>query len=183
MRTWAVTAVLAGCWTGATPPPATPSQSATTSEPSENDSYRTQTMIADATGVALMTIGFAGLHRDFNSNLYGGILTAGVATSAFAAPVIHLVHGRKGRAGGSYLVRSIGATFGSFAGMAMACQDGLDALGECGVGRVFMGAGAGLALAGVVDAVFFHDDEQDRHWAPIVAPTPGGSSFGLATAF
>jgi len=166
----------------------TPSQSSTVSEapkpPDEPaEDYRTQTIIADATGVALMTIGFVGLHNDYNNNLYGGVLAAGVATSAFAAPVIHLAHGRKGRAGGSYLVRSIGATFGTFAGMAAACQNGLQVLGECGVGRVYMGAAGGLALAGVVDALFFHDDESPQRWAPMVSPAPGGTSFGLATAF
>jgi hypothetical protein len=75
----------------------------------------------------------------------------------------------------------VGASFGSFAGMAAACSDGLAALGECGIGRVFLGAGGGLALAGVVDALLFHDDEQ--RWAPIVTPNAGGTSFGLATAF
>src|SRR3954470_5922529 len=132
----AITCGLAGCWTGSSPGLVTPSQHASSDETTksaadaEPDHYLTQTIAADATGVALMTIGFVGLHHDFNSNLYGGLVVAGVATSAFASPGIPPAPGRKGRAGGSYLVRSIGATFGSFAGMASACSNGLEALGE-----------------------------------------------------
>jgi hypothetical protein len=186
MRLAIVAVGLAGCWTGSSPGLVTPSQHASSEDsakPAAPDDYLAQTIVADATGVALMTIGFVGLHHDFNSDVYGGLVVAGVATSTFASPVIHLAHGRKGRAGGSYLVRSIGATFGTFAGMATACSNGLAVLGECGVGRIFMGGAAGLALGGVVDALFFHDDESPRHWAPIVAPTPGGTNVGFATAF
>jgi hypothetical protein len=151
--------------------------------PAEHDPYRAQTLAVDAAGVALMTLGFIGVHHDWNNSGYGSLVVAGVVTSAFGAPIIHAAHGRWDRAGGSYLARSLGATMGTFAGIAAACQDGLAAVGECGMGRIMLGAAGGLALAGVVDAVFFHDDERSSRWTPMVAPTTGGSQFGLATAF
>lgn len=180
MRWLVVLTVVSGCWYGPSQTVRAPrAEPATTSS---EESYRATTITVDAIGVAAMGVGLVGLTRGYDEDISGSMLGGGMLVAGFATPIIHLAHGHKARAGGSYLVRSLSTTFGTFVGAAASCQDDRDEL-FCFMMPMFWGAAGGLAVGSAIDAVFFHDQESPRTWTPTVQTSDGVTRVGILGAF
>lgn len=179
--------LLSGCWYGQT----TPVRPTTTAvvelappTPEPEPSYRATTIVLDAVGVAAMTAGMFGLRRYGDNDLSGGLAVAGLAVAGFGTPITHLVHGHKARAGGSYLLRSIGVSMGMMIGYGVECSNNRNEL-FCGFEGMLWGSAGGLALAGVVDALILHgnDSTERRTWVPTVTAGDGAARIGIAGGF
>ncbi|CAN5923795.1 hypothetical protein BH11MYX3_BH11MYX3_00440 [soil metagenome] len=175
-----VIALLSGCWTGAARParPSPPEPVAA----SDSD-YRATTIAVDALGVAAMAVGLVGLSRGYNEDVSGGILVAGLTAAAYVTPIIHLAHGKKARAGGSLLVRSVTSSTGMMFGLAAGCPEESGLL--CGITAMTWGIAGGLAVASTIDAIYFHDREGSaRTWTPTIMTGGGGETrLGILGAF
>ena len=158
----------------------------------ETTSYRAYTLSADALGVALFLAG--GLAEDDNgrdTELSGGLFATGALTLALAAPTIHFVRGHRGRAIGSWLMRSTMAGAGAILAITANsdCDDGMTEPGEflgddflCELDYVGYGVLGGLVLASVIDAAFLTDEKVERApgWAPSLTANRDGVRAGVA---
>lgn len=177
-----VVVALSGCWHGGTQP-ATPSRPTPPPAPTASSgSYRAITVAVDAVGVAAMATGLIGLERGYNDDVSGGLYSVGLGVASFGGPLVHLAHGRTGRAGGSYGIRALTITTGWMVGYGVGCIGDRDIL--CGLEGMFWGAAGGLAAGAVLDAVLLHDDSAERPtWSPAVTHTDGTTRVGIAGAF
>jgi len=173
---------LSGCWYG-TAKPASPARATVGETECESGSYRAATIVVDAVGVAAATAGLIGLSTGRDEDVSGGLLSVGMGVAAFGAPIIHLAHGRAGRAGGSYGMRAMSATMGMLVGYAAGCnanrEDWL-----CGFEGMLWGTMGGLAVGATLDAVLLHDDSAERPaFSPTVSHGDGITRVGIAGAF
>jgi hypothetical protein len=175
--------LLSGCWYERARP-AKPIQP--TPEPivETSASYRATTIAVDVIGVAAMTAGLVGLQRGASDDVSGGFLVAGTALAGYATSIIHLAHGNKARAGGSFLIRSISATTGMLIGMGVAGCEREDL--TCNLVGMAWGVAGGLAVGSALDALLLHDnpaEQAPRTWTPTVTAGEGGARVGVLGAF
>ena len=148
-----------------------------TAEPS----YRTVTIVNDVVGVAALTVGLEGLFHGGNETASGVLLVVGSAMAGLGDPLIHLAYGHGGRAIASYLIRGATTSVGLMAGMAAEnCRDHAELF--CGLEGSLWGMTAGLAVAGVADALILHGFGSQM-WTPTVSPSDGGARVGIAGGF
>jgi hypothetical protein len=154
------------------PPPATTSEW-----------YGGQLLVADA--LALGTT-MGAIYLDPERTFEQPLFYLGLGMYALGGPILHAVHGKRGRG-----AVSLGLRLGvpAAAGVTTALVRGHSCVGQdCGANAAAYGVmGAGLAALGVsvLDAVFASEDiPVERSWTPTIAPLPGGgASFGVAGTF
>ena len=180
---WTVIVILfvSGCWRDARPPvrPAGPATTTASTESPPKDevpagetvSYRPLTLTVNAIGVGAMAVGLIGLQTGRNEDRYGALLSAGLITSAFAAPVISLARGNHHNAGMSYLARMMTVSVGSMAGLAVGCSN-KEWQFSCAMLGYTWGTAGGLVVANAIDVIYF--SEERRTWMPYV--TTGGDA-------
>jgi len=153
-------------------------------------SYRSQTLVADGVGLALLVGG--GLAESGNGRDTGAsdaMFTVGGLTIVFATPIIHGARGHGGRAVGSFLMRGGLAAGGALLATAMnsGCHDSqppsegawFDDDFLCELDYIGYGMIGGLVLASVIDAAFMTDEPTDpARWAPQVAASHDGVRVG-----
>ena len=164
-------------------------------EPDEPDSggvttsYRATTIAVDAASIAVM-IGANELHvhAPGQDHAAGTLLAIGALGGLLADPFIHAGRGHGSRGVASFLLRDGAMGVGMLIGvLTVQCKpndlfcplEGLDR-------RAAPGMIGGLAVAALVDAIWFTDETVPRSttaWTPVVAPTQGGGTFGVAAAF
>jgi hypothetical protein len=142
--------------------------------------YGWQTLLSDAAAVTLM----AALPLEVGVYAGAGVFVAG-------APLIHAAHGQPGRMGISFALRLIPpvALGGSLALASSCTNNGEDFLG-CEIGILLLGFTASVAAAATaitLDAAVLAKKEarppSSLALAPMVLPTLGGATFGLAGTF
>lgn len=169
---------------GATPllPPAEPSQDAP-----QPERYHSHTLLADGLGLAALIAG--GLSEGQNgrdTDMSDFFFTAGILTSLFATPIIHMAHGNWENAGKSALLRlTVPGLVGMFAMALDTCSTGADAVVPCQVRSMGPGVMVGIGIVAVIDAIALAKQsrrlERPRPlWSPTIAPTRGGATLGLA---
>lgn len=133
--------------------------------------YGWQLMLADAAAVGVMALG-AGVDSD-------GVMLAGFGAYVINGTVIHSVHGRRGHAALSGVLRGgLPLTFGLLATAACDEDDedrqSFDIIG-CGaqVGGAALG---GAVIAMIVDYAFLSYDVPDPPVGVAIAPRPGGGA-------
>lgn len=141
--------------------------------------YGSQIFFAD---VATWTVLAATSQTD--SKTLGALGVAGVL---WGGPLVHLLHDNKPSAGLSFLARVGLPGIGSALGVAT-CDENRDQGFEC-VGRLFLGAMAGYAVALGVDWFYLAkktEAVQPTGWAslrPYIVPTEGGATGNIAFIF
>jgi hypothetical protein len=144
--------------------------------------YGWQTLLSDAAAVTLM----AALPIEVGGYAGAGVFVAG-------APLIHAAHGQPGRMGMSLALRLIPpVAIGGSIALADSCTstgDGLSGIG-CGIGTLLLGFTVSIAAAATaitLDATVFAKKEarppSSFAIAPMVLPTRGGATLGLAGTF
>lgn len=127
----------------------------------------------------MLTAGAIGFRGGYNEDVSGGLAAAGL-TAALLTPIVHLAHGNGGRAGASYLIRSVTTSMGMFVGV--------DAGGhrrpfDFDFEGMLWGAAAGLAIGSAFDAMFLHDERSQRTWSPTVTASHGETRLGISGRF
>ncbi len=145
------------------------------------ESYRLQTGLADTAALLLMT---AGVHD-------GSVASLALGTYVLGAPLVHLAHGRPGRAAGSLALR-VGLPVVAAALLASSqrssCPSTDDTCDDDGeIGAIAVGLLGGMLAASVIDTAFLakgDDPPAARSWTPTIAPTPhGGLTLGVGLTF
>jgi hypothetical protein len=157
-------------------------------------SYRGQIITADVASIGLAIVGPSITHDET-------IMSYGFTGYLFAAPVVHLAHGRYRAAATSFLLRSslpwLGGTVGYFAGphdttcVTSQSVDGspVESRGCGGMGSLIglvVGAGVGGVAAMVLDAKYLPHYTRTRaapSWSASISPMHGGASVGVAGMF
>ncbi len=174
--------------TDISPPGMTPAVEPTPAEDAGTKSYWYQTLGADGLAFAFTLAGARG-------NGDAGV-TLGLGTYLLGAPIIHVAHGRPGRAVGSVAMR-IGLPFlGAMVGAALEpkhnCRPGVDSF-ECGddegpSGEVVLGLLLGVVGASLIDATVMADGDApaakpQRTLAPTARASQHGIALGLSGTF
>jgi len=152
---------------------ATPSATVSPTAKPEGESYRWQIAAADATSFALALTG--------NRTALGA---AGL-TYLLGSPIIHGVHGQPARAGGSLALRLALPFFGAVVGAAADRCDGCD---EGPIAGIFLGFGAGILGAMIIDNALIAQPLQVHKdttmtWVPQIAVTPQRVGVGVMGQF
>jgi len=105
----------------------------------------------------------------------------GVLGLALGAPIVHAVRGHYGRAAGSLLMRPGLVALGGYIGYKVKEGCVIDRETGC-LDPMAYGLLGGAVIAGLVDT-FVLAWEPTARVAPVVTPTNGGATFGLAGAF
>lgn len=167
--------------------------------------YGDQTLIADAVSLGFVGVGFAADESSTSSVL----VSTGLLSYAFAAPIVHAAHGHAGKAVGDFGMRFALLSVGALVGGAIAADsytpppaDGTlgPAISEALVEPfvilqgIAIGAATGAVLATTLDAALIAREDVKkpghvlrqptaRAIVPTVAPTRDGLSAGLAGTF
>ena len=158
----------------------------------EGESYGNQTVLADVTSGLL----FCGAGLASNSNkdgLSAGFVVAGVATYLAGGPVVHLLHGNRGGAVRSGIVRVLLPVVATFVGAGIGglvggidngrYSDGTSKTGDQAATGGVIGFGAGVLAAIVVDAAAFAHEPAPEPPKVALAPLVGPDrTRGLALA-
>ena len=168
---------------GLLPPPAPPAENGDTAEPERTVWYGYKLMLADAASIGLL---FAAGAADS-----GAIGVTGLASMFVAAPVIHAMEGRNGRAVGSLGLRVLmpltGGILASWAYDRGRNGDDCDCMGGviAGLGGMVLGMGAAMLVDGLVLGWRTEPRSAPKDLAliPTVGVAPGGASLGLAGRF
>jgi hypothetical protein len=151
-------------------------------QPHGVESYRLQTLAADGLALALLVAAA-------NSHGSDGDKTAqlGLGTYLLGAPLVHAAHGRTSRALGSLAMRVGIPIAAAYVGAGLASRN--DSCSDCNdsaLGGAVFGLMLGMVTAATLDtALLAKGDELPAppRFAPSVAPTQGGMSFGVAGSF
>lgn len=143
-------------------------------------SYRWQIVVVDMVGLSV-TLG--------SIQNSGGAKIGGL-TYLFAAPIVHAMHARGGRALGSLALRVAMPFIGALAGAALAghrtcAQDEFDCDDEGPFVGALLGLGVGGISAMIVDAAFITQPvpRSNPGWTPQLSITPQRTTFGVAARF
>lgn len=122
--------------------------------------YGWQTLLNDAAATGLfigaLELGHGDLYDTGGSLGANALATLGIAGYVGGAPVIHLVHGRPGYAGGSALLRIGLPLIGGVVGNGAAtCPPPEGDYGNCGLPELLVGFVGGLVAASVIDSALF----------------------------
>jgi len=154
------------------------------------DSYRAETLSADAVGLGLL-IGGA-LSEGENGRDTGtseSLFTLGLASTVLATPIIHFAHGERERAVGSFLMRWGSMAAGGLLAIMLnsGCGDGMPppegALFDddflCELDYVGYGVLGGVVVASAIDAAFMTDKPtRESSWRPQLAASRDGVRVG-----
>jgi hypothetical protein len=141
--------------------------------------YGWQTLTSDAASVALLIgaiqasggYGFYESETRLSANV---LMTASLAGYVAGAPALHFIHERPAAAAGSIGLRLILPTLGGLIGSGLAtCPPPSGEWGNCGLGELVLGVGAGALAAVAIDAGALS-------WAPIKAEAPAAPRLGFA---
>ena len=140
--------------------------------------YGWQTLASDAASFALLLGGMAasgqGLYDSGTPPLANAMATLGIAGYVAGAPAIHFVHERPLAAAGSIGLRLLLPVLGGALGSGMAqCPPPSGDWGNCGLGELALGVGAGVLAAVVIDAAALSS-------ARVESETPAAPRFGFA---
>jgi hypothetical protein len=150
-------------------------------------SYRAETITVDAIAIAALLGSFATQGKAGPDNgLSLSLFAIGSLGGVYAVPIIHGTRGHGARGVASWLVREGAVGAGVMA--ALGTSSCKPQVLICGLDRVGPAATAGLIVASVIDAVFLSTEKEQRPvtgttWSPLLAPSRGGGTVGLAAAF
>lgn len=139
-----------------------------------NDSYRGTIVIASALSVSVAALGMG--------TESGPLFAVGAAGFVVGAPLIHMSRGRYGRAAASAGVRLALPAIGLVAGDSLPRDCGPSPCANMPP-ALYIGLGAGVVAATVIDAVFLAKSDARGHLTPVAAPTRDGFAFGVAGIF